>query len=84
MPDDESLLHQLGSYDPAEATRLAELLEKNGVPFEIETDQTALSGANDFTGLQFGVNPEGAKILFFVPEAALAPARDLVRQHFPA
>lgn len=84
MPDDEPLLHQLGAYDPAEATRLTALLEQHGVPFEIETDQTALSGSNDFTGLQFGVNPEGAKILVFVPEAALAPARDLVRQHFPA
>ena len=84
MPDDEPLLHQLGAYDPAEATRLAELLEKSGIPFEIETDQSAFSGSNDFSGLQFGVNPESAKILVFVTEPDLARAEALVRQHFPA
>ena len=59
MPDDEPLLHQLGAFDPAEATRLVELLEQRDIAYEIETDQSALSGANDFSGLQFGVNPEG-------------------------
>ena len=54
------------------------LLEAHGVAFEIETDQSALSGANDFSGLQFGVNPEGAKILIFIPEPALARAQELL------
>lgn len=79
MPDDEPLLHQLGAFDPSEATRLVELLEQHGVVFEIETDQSALSGSNDFSGLQFGVNPEGAKILIFVPETELARAQALLR-----
>ena len=79
MPDDEPLLHQLGAFDPAEATRLVDLLEKNGIGFELETDQSALSGSNDFSGLQFGVNPEGAKILLFVPEPDLARAQALLR-----
>ena len=78
MPDDEPLLHQLGTFDPAEATRLVDLLEKSGIDFEIETDQSALSGSNDFSGLQFGVNPEGAKILLFVPEPDLARAQALL------
>jgi hypothetical protein len=78
MPDDEPLLHQLGAFDPAEATRLVDLLEKDGIDFEIETDQSALSGSNDFSGLQFGVNPEGAKILLFVPEPDLARAQALL------
>ena len=78
MPDNEPLLHQLGAFDPAEATRLADLLEKNGIDFEIETDQSALSGSNDFSGLQFGVNPEGAKILLFVPAPDLARAQALL------
>ena len=78
MPDAEPLLHQLGTFDPAEATRLVALLEAHGVAFEIETDQSALSGANDFSGLQFGVNPEGAKILIFIPEPALARAQELL------
>lgn len=79
MPNDEPLLHQLGAFDPAEATRLVDLLEKSGIDFEIETDQSALSGSNDFSGLQFGVNPEGAKILLFVPEPALARAQEFLR-----
>ena len=78
MPDDEPLLHQLGAFDPAEATRLVDLLEKSGIDFEIETDQSALSGSNDFSGLHFGVNPEGAKILLFVPEPDLARAQALL------
>ena len=81
MPDDEPLLHQLGAFDPAAATRLLALLEAHGISVEIETDQSALSGSNDFSGLQFGVNPEGAKILVFVPEAALAQAQELLRRH---
>lgn len=79
MPDDEPLLHQLGAFDPAEATRLVELLEQRDIPYEIETDQSALSGSNDFSGLQFGVNPEGAKILIFVPEANLALTQEILR-----
>jgi len=81
MPDDESLFHQLGAFDPAEATRLAELLEQHNIPYEIETDESALTGSNDFSGLQFGVNPEGAKILIFVPEANLAQAKALLPEH---
>ena len=80
MPDDDPLLHQLGAFDPAEAPRLVDLLEKNGIVFELETDQTALSGSNDFSGLQFGVNPEGAKILLFVPEPDLARAQALLHR----
>ena len=38
------------------------------VTFEIDTDQSAFSGSNDFSGLQFGVNPEGAKILIFTKQ----------------
>ncbi|PHX73629.1 MAG: hypothetical protein CK548_00170 [Opitutia bacterium] len=78
MPDAEPLLHQLGTFDPAEATRLIALLEQHSVTFEIETDESALSGSNDFSGLQFGVNPEGAKILIFVPEPALARAQEIL------
>lgn len=79
MSNDEPLLHQLGAFDPAEATRLVELLEQHDVAYEIETDQSALTGSNDFSGLQFGVNPEGAKILLFVPEPDLARAQELLR-----
>jgi hypothetical protein len=80
MPDAEPLLHQLGAFDPAEATRLVALLEQHQVTFEIETDQSALSGSNDFSGLQFGLNPEGAKILIFIPEPELARAQELLRR----
>ena len=80
MPDADPLLHQLGAFDPAEATRLVALLEQHQVTFEIETDQSALSGSNDFSGLQFGLNPEGAKILIFIPEPELARAQELLRR----
>ena len=78
MPEEEPLLHQLGAFDPEEATRLAELLDQHGVTYEIETDQSALTGSNDFPGLQFGVNPESTKILVFVPEPELAKAQELL------
>lgn len=80
MPDEEPLLHQLGAFDPDEATRLTELLDQHRVSYEIETDQSALTGSNDFPGLQFGVNPESAKILIFVPEPELARAQELLGQ----
>ncbi len=78
MPDAEPLLHQLGTFAPAEATRLVALLEQHNVTFEIETDESALSDSNILSGLQFGVNPEGAKILIFVPEPELARAQEIL------
>ena len=82
MPD-EPLLHQLGAFSPEEASQLVPLLEAQHIPLEIETDESALSGSNDFPGLLFGVNPEGAKILIFVPEPALAKAQEILGKLFP-
>ena len=84
IANEEMQARILAAADERAATRLAELLEQHGIAFEIETDQHALSGSNDFSGLQFGVNPESAKILIFVTEPDLARAEALVRQHFPA
>jgi hypothetical protein len=80
---DEPLLHQLGAFSPEEASQLVPLLEAQHIAFEVETDESALSGSNDFPGLLFGVNPEGAKILIFVPEPALAPAQEILAKLFP-
>jgi len=80
MNDEKPLLHQLGAFDPSEASRLLPLLEQSHVPFELETDQTALTGRNEFSALQFGVNPEGAKILVFVPEPSFAEAQEILRR----
>ena len=82
MPD-EPLLHQLGAFSPEEASQLVPLFEAEKIPFEVETDESALSGSNDFPGLLFGVNPEGSKILLFVPEPDLVRAQAVVGRVFP-
>ena len=82
MPD-EPLLHQLGAFSPEEASQLVPLLEAEKIPFEVETDESALSGSNDFPGLLFGVNPESSKILLFVPEPDLVRAQAVVGRVFP-
>ncbi|HSY54279.1 MAG TPA: hypothetical protein VK785_07520 [Opitutaceae bacterium] len=82
--DSSEMLHQLGSFEPMEAKRLLPALEMHGIPFEIETDNSALAHPNRWMGLAFGLYPDGSKIVVFVPESEMARALDVLHGLFPA
>ncbi len=84
-PDEkaETVWHQIGSFEPREAKRLLEALEKAGVPFEIEYDDSALQRPMRTVELYLAMNPEGAKLAIFVPEENVGDVQVLVRALFP-
>lgn len=83
MPDEKELLHELGAFDPEQATRLLPLLERSGIPFEVETDDVQLDRPPSFPVLQLGMTTDSAKLLVFVTAGNLARAADVARKAFP-
>ncbi|AHF91516.1 hypothetical protein OPIT5_16090 [Opitutaceae bacterium TAV5] len=75
--------HQVGSFEPHEAKRILEALEKAGVPFEIEHDDSALERPLRTIELALAMSPEGAKLAIFVPEKDVGDVQALVRTLFP-
>ena len=83
MDTPEEMMHQVGAFEPFEAKKLLELFEAEGIPFEIESDYSALASPSRYLQLSLGMYPEGSKLLVFVPESSLAKAEALLRDRFP-
>jgi len=84
MPDEPEMIHQLGTFEPHEATRLLPRLEAEGVRFELEQDDSALAQPNRPLQLYLGMYPEGSKLIVFVPASQLDRALALLKELFPA
>lgn len=82
-PESEELWCQIGSFEPSEARRLFPLLEQHAIPFQMEGDHSRLQKPFRFLQLEFGLYPEGSKVLIFVPEKDEARAQPLVAGLFP-
>lgn len=74
---------QVGSFEPMEAKRVIPLFEQHQVPFEMEADHSRLQAPFRFLQLEFGLYPEGSKLLLFVPEKEEARAQQLLATLFP-
>jgi hypothetical protein len=83
MPDEPEILHQLGTFEPHEATRLLSRLEADGIRFELERDDSALAQPNRALQLYLGMYPEGSKLVVFVPASHLEKALAVVKELFP-
>ena len=79
----EEMLHQVGSFDPSEAKKLLAVFEAQGIPFEVESDHSALAKPGRWLEQYFGMHPDGSKLLVFVPESSLSKAEAIFRQMFP-
>jgi len=79
----EDLWCQIGAFEPMEAKRLFPLLEQEKIPFEVEGDHSRLQAPFRFLQLEFGLYPDGSKILVFVPERHEERAQALVLSLFP-
>ena len=79
----EELWCQIGAFEPSEARRLFLLLEQHEIPFEMEGDHSKLQAPFRFLQLEFGLYPEGSKVLIFVPQKHEASAQQLVATLFP-
>ena len=84
MPDEPEMMHQLGAFEPNEATRLLQRLEADGIPFELDRDDTALAAPNRALQLYLGMYPEGSKLVVFVPASRLEKALTVLKELFPA
>jgi len=79
----EEMLHQVGSFDPSEAKRLLAAFEAKGIPFEVESDHSALAKPGRWLEQYLGMYPEGSKLVVFVPESSLPKAEAIFRELFP-
>jgi len=82
MPDEPEMLYQLGAFEPHEATRLLPRLEADGIRFELERDDSALSQPNHALQLYLGMYPEGSKLVVYVPETQLEKAQAVIKELF--
>lgn len=82
MSSDE-MLHQVGAFEPSEAKRLLPLFEAEQIPFEVESDHSALAKPGRWLQQYFGMYPEGSKLVVFVPESFVPRAEAIVRRLFP-
>jgi len=83
MPDEPEKLHQLGAFEPHEAKKVLPRLETEGIHFELEVDNTELMKPTHAAQLNFGIYPEGSKLVVFVPESELENALAAVKDLFP-
>jgi hypothetical protein len=74
---------QIGSFEPMEAKRVFPLLDQHQIPFEMEGDHSRLQAPFRFLQLEFGLYPEGSKVLIFVPEKDEIRAQQLLATLFP-
>jgi hypothetical protein len=71
MPDEADPLLEMGAFEPADAKHLLPQLEAAGIPFEIETDNSALLRPGRTVAMVLGMYPEGSKIVVSVPASVL-------------
>lgn len=79
----EEMFHQVGRFEPAEAKKLLAAFEARGIPFEVETDDSALARPERSLKLYFGMYPEGSKIVVFVLKSSLQDAEEILKELFP-
>lgn len=79
----EEMLHQAGSFEPSEAKKLLAAFEGQSIPFEVESDHSALTKPGRWLEQYFGMHPDGSKLIVFVPESSLPKAEAIFRKTFP-
>jgi hypothetical protein len=83
MASPDEMLHELGGFEPVDAKKILTALEEAEIPFEVESDHSALGAPDRTFQLAFGMYPAGSRLLVFVPESALPKAQAIVRELFP-
>lgn len=83
MTPSEEPLHLIGAFDPADTRRVTEVLEAANIPFEVESDHSALAQPGRWASLALGMPTEGSKLAIFVPESRVDQALAEVKRLFP-
>lgn len=68
----------LGPYEPRDAERVIAVLEEEGIPFDVESDHSALNDPMRHVALYFALGPEGSKIGLLVKTEDFERAERLV------
>jgi hypothetical protein len=79
----DEMLHQVGDFEPSEAKKVLAAFEAQNIPFEVESDHSALAKPGRWLQQYFGMYPEGSKLIVFVPESSLAKAEAILKEMFP-
>ena len=82
MAPDE-MFYQVGAFSPSEARKVLKAFEAQSIPFELESDHTALAKSGRWLQQQFGLHPEGSKLVVTVPESYFQKANTILRQMPP-
>lgn len=83
MNPSEEPLHLIGSFDPTDTKRVVAALEAAAIPFEVESDHSALAQPGRWVSLALGMPTEGSKLALFVPESRVDQALAEVKRLFP-
>lgn len=83
MTPSEEPFHLIGAFDPADTRRVTEALEAANIPFEVESDHSALAQPGRWVSLALGMPTEGSKLALFVPESRVDQALAEVKHLFP-
>ena len=76
-------MQPLGAFEPSDAKRLLPLLEANGIPFEVQADDSALTLPGREVELATGLFPTGSQLRILVPAADLQKGLELVQALYP-
>ena len=76
-------MQPLGAFEPSDAKRLLPILETNGIPFEVEADDSALTLPGREVELATGLFPTGSRLRILVPASDLQQGLELVQGLYP-
>lgn len=82
--DDTEEMQSLGAFEPSDAKRMLPRLEAEGIPFEVEADDSALTRPGREVDMATGLYPAGSQLKIFVPASGLEKSLEVVRGLFPA
>jgi hypothetical protein len=77
------MMHQIGAFEPIEARKLLTAFEANGIPFELEAEDSPLAQAGTALQAELGMNPNSGMLSIFVPESFLSAAQQILSVQFP-
>lgn len=81
--NNDTVWHQVGSFEAREAKQILDMLERKEIPFDVERDDSALRRPLRTVELSLAMAPEGAKLMIFVPSEKIEEVQVLVKTLFP-
>lgn len=82
-PSDDDEWYHVGSFEPRYAKRVFKVLEARGIPFDVESDHSALSDPTRAVGFYLGTYPGGSELIIHAPRSREGEIRTVLSELFP-